>query len=333
MQKGIFFLFALALTVISCKNKSAYFTNDGKAYGSYYHIVYESPDGTDFHSQIEERLKELTMVFSTFEKESEISKVNNNQPVVLSNYFINCFKRAQEVSSISGGAFDITVMPMVNAWGFGFKNRENITSAFIDSLKAIVGYQSVKLEDGKIIKQHPETMLDMAALASGYTSDLIAGFLAEKGCQNYLVDMNGEVVAKGFNARGKTWTIGISEPIDDPMGNDEIHAVVRLDGKALATSGNYRNFYIEGGVKYAHTIDPKTGYPVQHSLLSSTVLADDCITADAFATVFMVIGLEKGIELARQVPGLDVYFIYADSTGANKTYYSENFRQILVEEK
>jgi FAD:protein FMN transferase len=327
--QGFIFLF-LILLCVSC-SKPGYITNDGQAYGSYYHIVYESPDGKDFHPQIEERLKEYTMVFSTFEKESEISKVNRNEPVVLSKYFINCFNKAQEVSAISGGAFDITVMPMVNAWGFGFKHRERITPGLIDSLKAVTGYQTVRLEDRKIIKQHPETMLDMAALASGYTSDLIAEFLSAKGCKNFLVDMNGEVVAKGVNAKGNTWSIGINEPIDDKFGSDEVHAVVHLDGKALATSGNYRNFYVEDGVKYAHTIDPKTGYPVQHSLLSSTVLANDGITADAFATVFMVIGLEKGIELAKQVPGIEVYFIYADSTGANKTYYSENFKRVLVE--
>lgn len=319
------------VSLFSC-SKPEYFTNDGTVYSSSYHIVYENPDGVDLQKQIEEKFRELTKIFSTFEKESVISKVNKNEPVVLDKYFINCFNKAQEVSRISDGAFDITVAPMVNAWGFGFTKREKITDGLIDSLKAITGYQTVKLVDGKIIKQHPNTMLDMSALSPGYTSDLIGEFLAGKGCKNYLVDIGGEVVAKGVNAKGKTWSVGISEPKDDKMfGSDEIHAVVHLDGKGLATSGNYRNFYIEDGVKYAHTIDPKTGYPVQHSLLSSTVLANDCITADAFATAFMVVGLEKGIEIAKHVPGLEVYFIYADSTGTNKTYYSDYFKQILVE--
>jgi FAD:protein FMN transferase len=321
---------AIILFFFSCA-RPKYFTNSGQVYGTYYHIVYETPGGKDLHPLIKGKFKEYTMIFSPFEKESEISKVNRNEPVVLSQYFINCFNKSEEVSSVSDGAFDITVAPMVNAWGFGFKHRDKITPGLIDSLKAIVGYQTVRLEDGKIVKQHPETMLDMSAIAKGYTSDLIGDFLAGEGCRNYMVEIGGEIVAKGVNAKGNTWTIGISEPVDERFGNDEIHAEVHLDGKGLATSGNYRNFYVEDGIKYAHTIDPKTGYPVQHSLLSSTVLAPDCMTADAYATVFMVVGLEKGIELAKQVPGLDVYFIYADSTGTNKTYYSENFKRILVE--
>jgi len=175
-------------------------------------------------------------------------------------------------------------------------------------------------------------MLDMSAIAKGYTCDLIGDFLAEKGCENYMIDIGGEIVARGVNAKGKIWTIGIEEPIDNNMfGPQELNAVVQLPDKAMATSGNYRNFYIEDGVKYAHTIDPRTGYPVQHSILSSTVLANDCMTADAFATAFMVLGLEKGIEIANKVPEIEVYFIYSDESGMNQIYYSNNFKPILVE--
>jgi len=328
--KGII-VFVITLFLISCSKREAYMINDGQVYGTFYHVVYQSPGSRDFHPEIQEKFRVYTTTFSPFEKESVISKVNKNEPVELSRYFISCFNRALEISEITGGAFDITVAPMVNAWGFGFRNKETITGELIDSLKNITGYMKVKFKDGRIVKENPNIMLDMSGIAKGYTCDLIGDFLAEKGCENYMVEIGGEVVAKGVNSEGKTWSIGITEPEDDNLfGSSELNAIVRLSGKALATSGNYRNFYIEDGVKYAHTIDPKTGYPVQHSLLSATVLANDCATADAYATAFMVMGLEKGIRLSGEIPDLEVYFIYADESGISKVYYSENFKKSLV---
>ena len=172
----------------------------------------------------------------------------------------------------------------------------------------------------------------MNAISKGFTSDLIANFLTEKGCENYMVEIGGEVVAKGKNEKRKTWTIGISNPDESLLvSSNELQAIIQLPDLAMATSGNYRNFYVEDGVKYAHTIDPKSGYPVQHSLLSATVLANDCMTADAFATAFMVLGMDLGVEIARQVPEIEIYFIYADDNGNNQIYMSENFGQYLVE--
>jgi len=328
--KGIFF-FIILITLISCNKKAAYIINDGQVYGTFYHIVYQSPGAKDFHEKIKNNFDEYTMSFSPFEEKSIISKINNNEPVIPDSYFVNCFNLAQEISYVTDGAFDITVAPMVNAWGFGFRNKENITDGLIDSLKAITGFRKVKHMNGYVIKDNPEIMLDMSAIAKGYTCDLIGEFLADKGCENYMVEIGGEVVARGVNAKGKTWSIGISEPIDDNLfGSTELNAIVQLPDKAMATSGNYRNFYKEDGVKYAHTIDPKTGYPVQHSLLSATVMADNCATADAFATAFMVLGLEKGIELANQIPEIEVYFIYADESGSNQVYNSDNFKRILT---
>jgi thiamine biosynthesis lipoprotein len=174
--------------------------------------------------------------------------------------------------------------------------------------------------------------LDMNALCDGYFCDLICEFLQQKGCKNFMTEIGGEVKAQGKNEKGNIWTIGINKPVDENVFvNNEIQAKVHLENKALATSGNYRNFYVEDGKKYAHTIDPKTGYPVQHSLLSATVITQDGMTADGFATTFMVMGLEKSIELSKQMPELEVYFIYADEKGNNKIYMSENFKQRLVE--
>ena len=205
-----------------------------------------------------------------------------------------------------------------------------MTPEKIDSLKEITGYRKVRLENGKIIKESPHMKLDMSAVAKGFTCDLIAKFLAENGCENYMIEIGGEVVAKGVNEKGRTWTIGISKPDETAFfGSDDIQAKVKLSNQALATSGNYRNFYVEDGKKYAHTIDPQTGYPVQHSLLSATVLSDNCMDADAFATAFMVLGLEKSIEIAANVPELKVYFIYAAGSEDNQFYMSENFKEHL----
>lgn len=316
----------------ACSSRKAYIYNEGPVYGTYYHVVYESTDGTDFHEEIKAKFQEFDLSFSTFNPESVISKINNNQPVEADIWFTRCFEKAQEISDITQGAFDITVAPLVNAWGFGFREKEKVTAELIDSLLQLTGHKKVRLENGQVIKENPGTMLDMSAIAKGYTSDLIADFLKSKGCENYMVEIGGEVVAKGRNAKGLDWKIGISKPDETGLlTSEELQAIVKLPDHALATSGNYRNFYVEDGKKYAHTINPATGYPVQHSLLSATVLANDCMTADAFATAFMVMGLEKSVELANKLPYLEVYFIYADDTGFNKVYMSDQFERHLAE--
>jgi thiamine biosynthesis lipoprotein len=298
-------------------------------YGTYYNIKYKSPDGKDFQPEISEELNRLSLIFSHYEKESTITKINNNIEVELEPEFTSCFRRAMEISKITNGAFDITVGPLISAWGFGPEERQKMTPEMVTDLKKLIGYDKMKLENGKIIKEIPEMTINMSAIAKGYTCDLMGEFLAKKGCENFLVDIGGEVVANGKNDKGKIWSIGIREPVEDPFKND-LNAALQLPNKAMATSGNYLNFYEVDGKKYAHTIDPVSGYPVQHSLLSSTVLANDCMSADAFATAFMVLGKDVGIEIARQVPGLEVYFIYADKDGQNKVYMSEGFAEFLM---
>ncbi len=329
---GLLFVPGVILLLTACR-EPAYLYNEGKIYGTVYHIVYEHPRGEELHGAIDAELARLNHIFSTFDTASQISLVNTNQPVTLDPLFVKCFNRSMEISEWSGGAFDITVAPLVNAWGFGFRHREKISQPLIDSLLRLTGYQKVRLEGDRVVKEHPGTMLDMSAIAKGYTCDLIGAFLADQGCRNYMVEIGGEVVAKGVNAHGKSWSIGISKPDEASLlDSNELQAVVMLPERALATSGNYRNFYEEGGKRFAHTIDPLTGYPVQHSLLSATVLANDCMTADGLATAFMVMGLEKSVELARQLPGVEVFFIYADASGFNKVFMSDGFRQYLSPE-
>jgi len=337
MKKPIRFLPILAaiaffFTLPSCFHPSAYIINDGKIYGTLYHIVYESPRGTDLHAEIDSELNRLNMIFSTFNPESQISKINSNREVVLDSLFIKCFNRSMEISEQSGGAFDITVAPLVNAWGFGFRKKEQMTPALIDSLLKLTGYSKVSLVNGKVMKKDTAMMLDMSAIAKGFTCDIIGHFLAGKGCLNYLVEIGGEVVAKGLNPKGEIWNIGISRPDENSfISNENLQTVCSLNNRAMATSGNYRNFYIENGKKFAHEIDPKTGYPVQHNLLSATVIADDCMTADAWATAFMILGLEKSVEIHKKIPEIEVYFIYSDDSGFDKIYMSDNFKEILQE--
>lgn len=326
-----FIILAATLYLMSACNQptAKYIANSGMVYGTYYSIKYESPDGSDFQEEVDKEFQRLTMIFSHYEKESTISKVNRNEEVKLEPEFITCFNRAQEIAEITNGAFDITAAPLISAWGFGPENRQKMTQPVVDSLKAFTGYRKIKVVDGKVVKEIPEIQLNMSAIAKGYTCDLIGDFLAKKGCENFMVDIGGEVVAKGNNDKGRTWTIGIREPVENPFSND-LNTAIRLPDHALATSGNYLNFYEEDGKKYAHTIDPSSGYPVQHSVLSSTVLANDCMTADAFATAFMVLGKDAGIEVARKVPGLEIYFIYADDQSNNQVYMSEGFSQYVA---
>lgn len=327
---GTLFLAVLLFGLLGCTNSaSKYITNNGMIYGTYYNIKYESPDGKDLQEAINQELDRLNLIFSHYEPASTISKINRNEPVKHEPEFITCFNRAMEISAITGGAFDITAGPLINAWGFGPEERANMTPETIDSLKTFTGYQKIRIEDGQIVKENPAMQLNMSAIAKGYTCDLVGDFLAGKGCQNYMVDIGGEVVAKGENDKGKVWTIGIREPNEDPF-NTDLNAAIELPNHALATSGNYMNFYEENGKRYAHTIDPSSGYPVQHSLLSATVLANDCMTADAFATAFMVLGKDAGIEIAKNQSEIEIYFIYADDKQENKIYMSDGFKQYLT---
>ncbi len=331
MSCKILLLWLVSLLTACGVQSSKYIYNEGMVYGTLYHFVYESPDGKDLHEEMKAKLKEYNRTFSTFDTASVISKINRNEPVKLNALFLECYRRAMEISAITGGAFDITTGPLVNAWGFGPEQRKEMTEERIDSLRKITGFRKIQLTGGKIQKEDPGMKLDMSAIAKGYTCDLLAAFLQKKGCKNYMVEIGGEVVARGKNEQGRVWTIGISKPEETAFfNNSDLQAKVHLPGHALATSGNYRNYYVKNGKKYAHTIDPSTGRPVEHNLLSATVLAENCMDADAFATAFMVLGTKKSIRLAEKMPDIKVYFIYSGADGTNQIYFSENFKKHLV---
>ena len=306
-----------------------YFHNEGKIFGTIYSIKYQYSE--DIVDTIEVELKRIDDVFSTFNPNSVISKINRNDTtVVLNDWFIKLFEKSKEVSHESDGAFDITVAPLVNAWGFGFsKKEEDVNQNVIDSLLKIVGYKTVRLENNRIVKENKQTMLDASAIAKGYACDIIATLLESKGIKNYLVEIGGEMRAKGLNSEGKYWVVGIKKPTDNPLENISLQQKIRLCEGGLATSGNYRNFYYKDGIKYAHTINPKTGYPELNNLLSVSVIAEDCMTADAYATAFMVSGVEKSKEILQRHPELQVYLIYSDEGSDLQVYYTEGFKKYL----
>ena len=245
--------------------------------------------------------------------------------------FIEVFKLSQQVSKDTDGAFDITVAPLVNAWGFGTKSEEMPDQHAIDSLLTIIGYQKVSLVGRQVKKTDARVMLDCSAIAKGYGTDAAAHLLKEKGITNYMVEIGGEVVTHGINEQRIPWKIGVTKPTDDALATShELQTVLNLTDKAMATSGNYRNFYYKGGRRYAHTINPKTGYPVQHNILSATVIADDCARADAYATAFMVMGFDGAKEVLKRNPDLMAYLIY-DDDGINRVWYSSGLQDKIAE--
>lgn len=310
-----FLLFLIVGTIIIVgQNKPTYRTQQGKIFGTLYTVTYEH--NADLQPQIVAAMQAVDNSLSPFNRQSIITHINNNDSIEVDTLFTEVFRTAEHIYSESHGAFDPTVAPLVNAWGFGFKRGMDVSSTTIDSLKELVGLSRVKLENKRVEKADGRIMLDFSAIAKGYGSDCVAQVLDNYGIQNYMVEIGGEVVVKGHNKNGNPWGIGITKPIDDSLSvSQELQTVLRLTDCAVATSGNYRNFYYKDGVKYAHTIDPRTGYPVQHSLLSATVIADNCIRADALATAFMVLGVDSAMAYCERHPEIKGYFIVAADSG------------------
>lgn len=323
-----FLVILIVGTVLILRKQAPYQTNEGMVFGTIYKITYQSKE--NLKPEIEAALQKVDNSLSPFNKQSVITHVNNNEHMEVDSLFTQVFQLSKEISEETHGAFDITVAPLVNAWGFGFKNATNVTDAVIDSLQEFVGIDKIDLVNGKIVKKDPRVILDCSAIAKGYGVDCVARLLDSKGVKNYMIDIGGELVMKGKNPKMETWRIGINKPIDDSLSvNQELQTVLEITDVGLATSGNYRNFYYKDGKKYAHTIDPRTGYPIQHNILSSTVVAKDCATADAYATSFMVLGLDSAKTICNAHPELDAYFIYTKEDGTTDIYFTEGMKRYL----
>lgn len=301
----------------------------GSVFGTEYHITYQN--GGDIHNELKEVMADVDNSLSPFNKESVITAINNGNNVEADSMFTEVFDMAKNVAEETQGAFDITVAPLVNAWGFGFKNKIDVSKEKIDSIRKYVGFEKVRMENGKVIKEDKNIMLDCSAIAKGYGVDAVGRYLEKKNIMNYMVEIGGEIRVKGCNPDGRLWKVGISKPIDDSLNvNGEIQEVLMVSDIAIATSGNYRNFYIKDNKKYAHTIDPRTGYPVQHSILSSTVVAPTCALADAYATSFMVVGLDEAKKILARHKELQAYFIYTDSKGKMSTWCTKDLEDNLM---
>lgn len=328
MFLSVLILAGATVWIIYDNASAPYQKMEGKIFGTYYHITYQS--SADYSAELLHQLNNVDNSLSTFNEQSIVSRINRNENPETDKMFIEVFELAQNISDITNGSFDITIAPLVNLWGFGFKNSSNTTQEKIDSLLPFVGYKTLSLRNKKLIKQHPETMLDFSAIAKGYGCDVVALCLEAHGVKNYMIEIGGEIRAKGLSPQKRQWVLGIAKPTDDSVNHSQqLQSTVSMPQTAIATSGNYRNFYYKDGQKYAHTINPKTGRPVIHNLLSATVFAQNCATADAFATAFMVMGVEKAKEILNNNKQISAYLIYSDKTGQYKIWYSESIGKYL----
>ena len=319
------FLIVGTVFIVRQQRSTPYQHDKGQVFGTFYHITYQND--TSLNNDILAELAKVDSALSMFNDKSIISRINRGEDVKTNEMFDTVFNLAENIADNTNGAFDITVAPLVNAWGFGFKTGNPPTKAAIDSLRSIVGYKKVALRNNRITKTDPRVMLDCSAIAKGYGCDVVAHLLQRHGIENYMVEIGGEVVTHGISEKRLPWKIGVTKPTDDSLAVDkELQTVLNVKDMAMATSGNYRNFYYKNGKKYAHTIDPKTGYPVQHNILSATVLAKHCAEADAYATSFMVMGLDGAKKTLENHPELMAYLIYADHKGNMQVWYSPSMK-------
>ena len=322
-----FFFFSFQTSIAQYEVQQLY----GLIQGSTYNIQYCDSLNRDFYSDVENLLYSFDKSLSTYDSTSIISRVNRNDSnLIVDEYFITCFNKAKEVWENTDGAFDPTVYPLVNAWGFGPGKKIHVTKEIIDSILPFVGFDLIELRGNIVFKKDHRVALDFNAFAQGYSVDIVAEFFETKKISSYLIEIGGEVFAKGIQPNSDNWLIGIEKPIDNQTGINPLEVIAILDGQAIATSGNYRKFIIEDGVKYAHQLDPKSGYPIKNTLLSVSVFAKDCITADAYATGLSVMGLEKAKSFLLNHPELEALLIYSDGNGAYQSYQSKELFKILM---
>lgn len=302
---------------------------DGQTMGTSYRVVYLDPEGRNFKPAVDSLLLVFNQSLSTYISDSEISRFNQSDSLIFElPFFLPVLESSKEVFEMTNGAFDPTVGPVVNLWGFGPGGPQLKDSVNINAILPRIGFEKITFDQQLVRKQVPGMYLDFSAIAKGYGVDVVAEYLESKGIENFLVEIGGELVARGLNDKGELWKVGINKP--EEMGSaSELYSVVALANKGMATSGNYRNYYEVDGLKISHTIDPKTGRPVRHGLLSATVLADDCMTADAIATALMVMGTEKAIALQESLKNFEIFLIFNDESGMLNSFASEGLKPYL----
>lgn len=330
--------FLLLLVLVSCRSgqdSGSYLKVSGETMGTTYSVIYRGE--TNVKQAIDSLLLAFNREVSTYIPEAVISKFNQSSSgIALSDFehydhFLANLQRSRELVSETGGAYQPTLMPLINYWGFGYTEKRAVTridSLKVDSLMDFVGLEKVVLKGDSLLKSNPGVQLDFSALAKGYGVDLIAGLLDEKGLKHYFVEIGGEAVGVGQSPRGDAWRVGISVPhTEASLG--EYAEVTPLQNQAVATSGNYRNYYEVEGEKYGHTINPFTGFPEKNNLLSASVFAVDCATADAYATAFMVMGFEKAKAKVESLDGMEAYFIVGAEDGSMQAHFSSGLSHLF----
>lgn len=310
----------LAMTFASCAKQPQKMVLQGLVQGSYYAVTYYDEEGRNFQQEIDSIFHAVDMSVNLWVDSSVICKVNRNEEVTLDQIFIDNFEIAQRAAEISNGYFDPTISPLVAAWGFSAKTGDTITPQLVDSLKQLVDYRKVRIADGMLIKENPAMKLDFNAIAQGYTTDLVAALLDAKGVKSYIVDVGGEIFARGVKPDGNPWVVGIEKPAADWDAERVVQQRVELCDKGIVTSGSYRKYVERDGKRYSHCIDPMTGYPVEHNLLSATVIAENATWADALASVCMVMGMERSLELIKTLDGVEVFYIFVNDRNELETF-------------
>ena len=315
MKKILYII--LGFILISCTKQPQKINYSGVTQGSYFSISYFDEENRHFEAEFDSIFREVDNSVSLWNENSIIRKVNRNEDVIVNQIFKDNFEWARKASDFSDGAFDATIGPLVSAWGFHYKKELEMTPEMVDSIRQLVDYHKVEIIDDKVVKTNPNMTLDFNAVAQGYTTDLIGKFLESRGVRDYLVDVGGEIFARGTKPSGEQWTIGIEKPAENYDSERSVQIKINLKDKGIVTSGNYRKYIEKDGIRYSHSIDPKTGYPVEQNLLSATVIADNASWADCLATICMLVGKEKASELLEN-QDVEAYFIYVED-GVIKT--------------
>ena len=321
-------LLVLLLTGCGPKKLSPYRKIAGFTQGTTFHITYEDKANQDLSGAVDSIFKVFDLTFSEYIPNSIVSRINKNDSTALfDDMFVEVYNKSLEVYRETHGAFDLTVGPLVNAWGFGPVKKAKVDSATIDSLLQYIGMDKIKLEGRRLIKKLPGIDIDVNSIAQGYSVDVVYRYFEQLGIQNFMVEIGGEVRTKGKNPKGETWRIGVDKPVEgNNVAGEDLQTIILLDNKAITTSGNYRKFFEENGVKYSHIIDPHTGYPYKNNLLSVTVIANDALTADGYDTGLMVLGLEGARELLKLHPELEAYMIYSDANGKFQVEFTKGIQ-------
>jgi FAD:protein FMN transferase len=328
-------LLSVLTLLAACGQREAAIENfHGYAQGTTYSIVYADNIGIEpeeLKEEVDDILLDFDMSLSLYRDSSVLSRINRNEDVIPDNYFIEAFRKSVEISAMTGGAFDITIGPLARSWGFGPDEKPDFAAEKLDSLLNLVGMDKVWMENGRLIKADPAVTLDFNAIAQGYSVDVISRYFDRLGLKNYLVEIGGEVRARG-SKNGARWRIGIDRPEENNFSpGEDLQAVIHISDESLATSGNYRKFYEKDGIKYSHTIDPATGYPARNNLLSVTIIAPDCATADGIATACMVMGMARAREYIEKNTSFLAFFVYSDEKGNFRTWTSTALAERITE--